>query len=245
MITRRKTSEHNSRNAFSLFELLIVISILAVLMAFGANSLKGVFLASGVSDGIGIVDSQLKLANQIASVKNREVEIRFFQVPSVTTGESTFRAIQIVVRNAIVDPNEDGYTTPGTNSFDPEADPVDRIRYFPEGIIILDDPTRSPLVSDPSRTEGAGTVIIGEDTEAAYSYIRMKPDGSTDLDLDKSWYLTLALGSEASRNELKNFATLEMDPGNGKTVWMRAIVLRELCRNRNDPRENRPRREWL
>ncbi|MDF1756009.1 MAG: Verru_Chthon cassette protein D [Verrucomicrobiales bacterium] len=211
----------NKRRAFSLVELIFVIAILAILMGFGASGLKNVFVASGVSDAMGMVGGQIKLAHQMASVKNREVEVRFYQLPSDTGGPTAIRAMQIVLREAEMDPGDNNYTTPGTASFNPKVRAVDRIRRFPAGVVVVDDRVKSSLTSETSRKKGAKTVLLWKTTAAEYSYIRLKPDGSTDLDLNKNWYFTLALETEVERGEMKNFATLEMDPGNGKITWLR------------------------
>lgn len=208
------------QQAFSLVELLVVLAVVGILLSIAASNLNNIYLSGGISEAVSLVNGQLKLANQIAPVKNRELEIRFYKFATDSHTAAAFRALQIIERNPVIDPDAPGYTTPGTPTFDPITTAADRVRYLPEGIVFVDDKTLSPLIAEASRQVGTQPVTIGDDIDATYTYFRIKPDGSTDLNSEQAWYLTIANEIEVERG-LNNFATLEIYPETGQTVWMR------------------------
>lgn len=208
---------------FSLVELLVVLALVGILAGMLGSSLQGIFQASGVSEAVSQLDTDLSLARQAAGVKNREYEVRFLKFPDsdAVRPEPAYRGYQILIRDPSLDPSSDEYTTPGTDEFDPPAIAIHAVREFQGTVVFLEDDERSNLLTDSTRVPPVESIEIGDNVEASYTYFRFKPDGSTDLGKDTRWYVTIVNEEAASRGNLSNIATLEVDPSTGVMTWYR------------------------
>src|SRR5947209_2150985 len=96
-------SAFQSRRAFSLMELVVVISIIAIISVFVAPQAAQILKGSTLTQGSTILTDQIRLAREIAVTKNRKVEVRFYQyadpeMPGESSSDSTtwqYRALQV------------------------------------------------------------------------------------------------------------------------------------------------------
>ena len=227
--------------AFSLVELLVVISVIAIIAGFAVPAVTTMIKGSQLTQGSQIVTDQLALARSTALGRNRSVEIRFYKYGDPDSpGEDPknpmtgyFRSMQVfeVLDNGALVP----------------AGPIQRL---PANVIMnegplstmLDDTERKwerhPSSSDPEMT----------DTEVGrkyyYTNFRFLPDGSTDLPPNgtikrdpkgDSWYITVhgthvAKGGAASDGATAvvpaNYFTLQIDPVTGSTRSYRPTLAR-------------------
>ena len=87
--------------AFSLIEMLIVMSVLGVLMALAAPNLFSLMQASGLTADGEFLRNKLTQAQQLALSKNADVEVRFFKMAdaSAIELEEKFRGVQFFQYN--------------------------------------------------------------------------------------------------------------------------------------------------
>jgi len=208
---------------FTLIELMVVMTVIALLMGLAVTGLNGVTKSGGLAQTMDVINSELSLARQASRVENREFEVRFLKLKDLRSArdEEEYRAFQIVKRLTVTDPEAEGYSRPGTEDFVAEAIPVSPIRYFSDGVVLVDDLEKSTLLLDPSRKGDDPTPIPDSTESAEYSYFRFTAEGGTDLDRKKKWFFTLSSELDAEKETIDNFATLQVEPTTGKLIWFR------------------------
>ncbi|MEM9017980.1 MAG: Verru_Chthon cassette protein D, partial [Verrucomicrobiota bacterium] len=85
------------KTGFSLVEMLIVLGVVGLLLAFSAPNLFSVITANSLTGEGVLLDNQLTFAQQIAVSKSADVEIRFFKLAdeSAAQTEEAYRAYQL------------------------------------------------------------------------------------------------------------------------------------------------------
>jgi uncharacterized protein (TIGR02596 family) len=205
-------------SAFTLVELLVVITVISILLAFAAPALFNGLGASRLTGAGDTVMSALSEAQQTAFAQNIAVEVQFYAYPDVMEAQAAFRALRMF---RVTNP-------PGTAA--DKVTGLGEIIKFPSGIIIATDATLSPLLAGsdlPDTLESSGI------TGATYAAIRFLPDGTcrkvtaagaglaalTLLGLPES-FLTLVEddGKTYTSTQLPtNFYTIQTDPITGKS----------------------------
>ncbi len=151
MIDHRKLQSKSGRHrldagtaAFSLIELLVVLAIVALVAVLTLPSLSSALNASKLDSASQTVADSIALARQEAVTKDRDVQVRFY---NMTTGSfQGWRALQIIR----VEQTPSGSTLV----------PVTKVRPLPDGVIISPTSTLSPLLTaDPVIS---GTVNLRE-----------------------------------------------------------------------------------
>jgi uncharacterized protein (TIGR02596 family) len=209
-----------SRHAFSLIELIIVITVIGIIATFTIPALNTVLKGSYLSQGSSMLVGQLNIARQQAISRNRQVEVRFYrfadsEIPGEKVDEpatGAFRAMQLFEIR------------------DGAAIPIDKIQRLP-GPIIFGYSTEKGISSilDGTtyvRKAGSGT-YGGADprlprVELKYEYVplRFMPDGSTDRKATEKWYITVIEANAKQSTATKpppNFFTVQVDPVSGAT----------------------------
>jgi len=227
-----------NRRAFSLIELVVVISIIAVIAAFTVPAVTSVLKGSSLTQASQLIVDQFSLARQSALSRNRSMEVRLYRYADPETpGEDKtqketwkFRAMQTFeVFEA------------GTMA------PIDKVQTFPNTIImsydsssatlsdgakslstIIDLQTKIDPATDNSATE------LPRDVKKDYEYVsfRFLPDGSTNLapaglPSKGNWFVTLHNINEKPTNSAggpvppANFFTVQVDPASGATKTFR------------------------
>lgn len=205
--------------AFTLVEMLVVMSIIFILIALVTPSLTGILKANSLTQGSQNIIGQLTLARQVALTQNHPVEVRFYQYadPSLSgeipgspaTGK--FRALQTFTIS------DTGYGTP-----------ISKVEHFPITFMIDAGPTLSSLLAPPAGGVQSGLVLTqspqaysipGADKNFNSVAFRFNPDGSTNLGAPPNggWFITSHLIQYGDRlaKAPPNFATLQIDPSNG------------------------------
>ena len=186
-----------TRRAFSLLEILAVVAILGILMAFVGPAILSSFGASNLNKAGQTIGDQIALARQEALTRNREVQIRFYHV---TNGqESGCSALQVWR----VEPSDDKFTDIA----------VGRLQRLPEGVTISEDPALSPLLKADQSVQGRSNLPGGL---ASYSGFRFLPGGGTGDALTTANNFVTVQSSQETRNPPKNFYTVQVHPLTGK-----------------------------
>lgn len=161
-----------------MIELLIVISLLAILLSLGftfsSSSLSGQQL---VSDAEQLV-ATLSLGQQLATTENQPIEVRFYKYnpPDRSLSSSEFIAYQLW----------------RIGSDGKEVDPVSPPGRLGDGIIFASDPKFSSLFELNEKPGGIGGYQI-----AQYVAFQFLPEGGTNLPANpkasdgKQWFVTL------------------------------------------------------
>ncbi|MBP84779.1 MAG: hypothetical protein CMO61_13125 [Verrucomicrobiales bacterium] len=207
---------------FSLIEMMVVLTVVSILLAFAAPNLFSLISSNTLSGEGTVIQNQLTLAQQMAVSKSADVEVRFFKMKdeSAALTEEAFRAFQLFQYSA------EGEMLPVSNFF--------RIRNpvaVHENLSTLVQPAATGGISSETRygfdsprigSELVPTGRSGTKVDTPYVAFRFRPDGSTDLpyrsgDARDTWYITLVQGEGALQNdEPDNFVCLQVNPYNGK-----------------------------
>ena len=192
---------------FSLIELLVVMAIIGLLLAFSTSSFTSLSRASSLSDSGRMVVDALGLARQTAMTKNQRVEVRFYKLSdSLDSTHSSYNAMQLFVVGSTA------------------LQAITPVTSFASPAVICETPSASSFFGTTPSPYSSDTTLswslprIG----ARYSYISFYflPTGETDLDPSKEWFLTLIAASDRLvANDLPaNYLTVRIDPLSGKAT---------------------------
>jgi len=200
------------RSGFTLVEVLAVLAIMAVLMAFVGPPLVSSFQSARLTQATQMVLDQFSVARQVATSKNRVVEVRFYRLNNPENGldEPTFCALQSF------ELQDDGSATP-----------LGKVNWFPGSVICDSGATLSPLLGSDRAKQWTATDtkvrIPRVNTDYSAWAIRLRPDGSTDLPAGSSWFVTLHTGSGGDNQSTlpSNFSLIQFDPWTGLSLLYR------------------------
>lgn len=211
--------------AFSLIEMMVVLGIVGLLLAFAAPNMFSLITSNSLSGEGVVLRNQLTYAQQIAVSKNADVEIRFFKMPDYASArpDPAFRAYQLFQYNL------DGELAPISTFFRIKS-PVG----VHEQLSTILDPRSNTSGADKkfgfsSPTVGKAEAPVGEGgalQSAEYVAFRFRPDGSTDLPFrtgsSDTWYITLVQGEGALKSDKPdNYVCLQVNPYNGQVSEFR------------------------
>lgn len=184
--------------AFSLVELLIVVAIILLLAAVSIPAFNSIAVGSNLNRAGQLAGDQIAMARQMAVTRNREVQVRFYQLTNGLT--AGWRAMQVWR----IEQTANGSSNVAAS----------RVAIFPEGIIL--DSTRSPLLGADANV--TGTVSLPAYGSVSYSGFRFRANGATDASVTvTNNYVTLRQASGAS----SNYYTVQVNPITGKTTIFR------------------------
>jgi uncharacterized protein (TIGR02596 family) len=205
--------------AFSLIELLVVVVIILIIFAFITPAVVPLLRASNINQSASMLVDELNLARQTALTQNRDVEVRFYRLPSRSdASDLQYRAFRSFFPNA---QNADA------------AQALSNVHYLPEPVIISPDAAYSTLLDYGGTTQRAG-LIKGQETIPAatapctYISFLFRSTGGTNLTPvdppDGKWFLTLYL-ENAPRNAATgipdNYFTALVEPVTGRVRTFR------------------------
>lgn len=218
------------RQAFTMIEMLVVVTIIVLLLAFSTPALMRTMQASRLASVGDSLMGAISEAQQIASAQNVPVEIRFFSYPDPEFAGSTslFRSYQLFKIVLIAD------TSGAAGTLKESLVPVANLVRLPGGIIIASKAELSEALAGeglPDTKDGASPGYSGV-SSATYKALRFMTDGSCRTvalaqngfaqlnyqTLPKSFF-TIAYdsGQDVTLSNLgKNFYTIQVDPFTGK-----------------------------
>lgn len=221
------------RKAFTLIEMLVVVTIIVLLMAFSTPALMRTMQASRLSSTGDSLMGAISEAQQLAFSQNVPVELRFFSYAGDFGNTSLFRAYQIF--KIVMATTGVGGAAQSKES----VVPVGNLVKMSEGIVIASHAALSPSLSGQQAKDtkdGGVTPGYSGVTDATYSAIRFMPDGtcrkvgastanngitlaSLVFQTLPESFLTITYdgGFEITDQNLpKNFYTIQIDPFTGK-----------------------------
>jgi len=199
--------------AFTLLELLVVMSIIGIIAAIVVPASTSMMMSSRLTDASAQVVAQLTRARQIAIAHNRTVEVRFYQfgdgeIPGESAANPStgkYRALQVFE-----------YADSGS------AIPSTKIERLPDGVIFDSGATLSTLFSPTqkktfsSALDTAVSLPRGVGTNYTCSAFRISPSGSAKLSL-ANWFVTVhrASDGDALATPPHNYSTIQIDAASG------------------------------
>lgn len=189
--------------AFSLVEVLVVITIMVLLLVLLVPAFRSIGSANQLTSASQILVAELTKARQEALARNRIVELRFFEVPPKDGGNDpdqvSVRAIQKVILDQL------GELGPGAE--------IGRVVYFPGRIHISPELELSTQVL----THTGSTNLPGPGL-SNYSAFRFRPNGSANMSERIFWTIVNDQDTEVPP---ANFATVQLDPRTGRVRLFR------------------------
>lgn len=212
-----------------MIEMLVVVTIIVLLLAFSAPALNKTMQASKLSSAGETVFGALSEAQQIAYSQNVPVEVRFFKFTENFDKSAIYHSYQIFKVTQ---------TTTGTGAAAVVKDvlvPVENLTRLPEGIIIVTNTQLSPALQGDGFDDiksADSTIGYSGVSNAKFNAIRFLPDGTCRSvgtttggmaqmifqKLSESYFtLTYDTGADITPENLpKNFVTIQIDPYTGK-----------------------------
>ncbi|TLD68561.1 Verru_Chthon cassette protein D [Phragmitibacter flavus] len=209
------SSRHRSR-AFTLIEVLIVVTIMALLLSVTASVSQGVVNSMNFRQAIQNVKTQLEAARQSAMTTNRSVMVRLIEGED-EFGNPIWNGLQIGSAESIVDPAAANYATPVSGSFEPQFKAIDSIETLPTGFVFHPASTYSTLLSNHASLN-TGTMTDSAGSSRKYTAFSFLPDGRCSLPSDTDWTLTLVREQDIKAATLPaDYATIQLDPRTART----------------------------
>lgn len=232
-MTRLSFIREKSRLAFTLIEMLVVVTIIVLLLAFSTPALMKTLQSSRLSSTGDTLLGAISEAQQLAFAQGVPVELRFFSYSGDFTDDSPmFRSYQMLK----VETKVEGTGT--ALKISESMVPAGNLTKFAEGIVIpVDDELSKALSGDQLEdTKNGATPGYSGVSGAKFCAIRFMPDGTcrkvgattssdgvtqavlTFQTLSESFFtITYDIGATINVGNLpKNFYTIQIDPFTGK-----------------------------
>jgi uncharacterized protein (TIGR02596 family) len=184
------------RRAFSLVELLVVVSIILLLMALAATAINPTLRASKLTNATQSIVDELGNARQTALSLNLPVEVRIYKLPPDNAlSPIRFRGFQTFLLEA--------------SGSKPLTAPI----VFPEPVVFSDDTAASSLLGLTEETSA--------DAPGNYVSFRFRPNGLCSGIDSSTTSLTLVFADSPALSSGINFATIQIDPVTGRVFTFR------------------------
>jgi uncharacterized protein (TIGR02596 family) len=208
----------SSAPAFSLIEMLLVVTIVASLFAIAAQGLKKTWEGQELKASAMKLANDISLASQTAVKLNKPVQLRFYKFEDnlLASEQNQFRAYQLVV--AAVLPTQSGATI--------QWRPLYELQKL-EGNTVMSSNQRfstllqNPQKPNPSEVDGRLQTLysagLGQ-SGVEMTSVEFRPDGTTNLDpaANVPWCITFVPVRYAAESVLPaDFQTLTIAPETG------------------------------
>ena len=191
--------------AFTLIEILVVITVLAILITAATPAVTGMMKSTRLTSAGDLILNNLVEAQLTAITESTDVEVRLYELPDFASVDQTLlmRGLQVfALRPDLNDSNEASFQA---------ATPLLRLDH---GMVVSMDRKLSSLMGLKLKEDSGSGAQQGR----RYVAFHIHSDGSTNLPPGEPWFLTLL--DQDSANALKqppaNYFTIQIDPINGK-----------------------------
>ena len=209
-----KVSGSKICRAFSLLEMLVVIAIMGILIALAVPAIGPLMRSSNMNKATSMIIDELNFARQTSLTLNRDVEVRFYQLPSKSDpNDKQYRAFR-------------SFAATGNNSTN---SPLTTVKYLPEPVIVSTGKdkagnTVSTLLdySNPglSGLTQSTEVLPGGAGPTTYISFLFRATGGTSLaPVSANWFATIYLENapkNAATGIPDNYFTAQVDPVTGR-----------------------------
>ena len=193
--------------AFTLIEMLLVVVVLAVIATLAAPVVGSVLRGLEMNQARQVLHQHLASARQTAIARNRRVEVRFYKFAKPDSGDD--RQVFAALQSFLIDEQSQG-------------SPLKSATQLPSSVLMNERAVNSSLLDLPDKTDWDPATdpqaeLPGVGTDYQVKAFQFRPDGSTNLDPTRNWYVTVhaaQAGAEATQTP-PNFATIQVDPVSG------------------------------
>lgn len=188
------------RKGFTLVEMVVVITVIALLATLTIPSVNKVLRASNLSAGGRQLVDQFNLARQTAQSKNVAVQVRLYKLPdynAAAAAPSVYRAFQLFM-------------------IGDSTAPMGKPEFFRNPVVVSAGTNESAFLGSETDTDPAPADPKLGVYGLNYKYVAFNflPSGATDLAAGKN-FVTLVLEGEKGVAEGGNFFTVQVDTVNG------------------------------
>lgn len=199
---RPRPDRYHSRYslAFSLTELLVVISIMVLLSSAAVPALSSLMESNELTRGGQMVADQIRMARQIASSRNVSVEVRLVKTDALSS--TGYNAVQLWTSQLT-----------GTNA-------ASRMISLPKSIAISENPSVSDMLGSLS-TKTMSTV---GNPNASYTAFQIRPSGMVSPTMSMNGLcLTVVSTRHAKASDAlpSNYVTVQINPNTGTPLVYR------------------------
>jgi uncharacterized protein (TIGR02596 family) len=196
---------HPQARGFTLIEILVVLTVLAVLITAATPAVTGMMKSSRLTTAGDLVLNHLVEAQLTAITESTDVEVRLYEIPDIGSADQTplMRGLQLyALRPDPADANDSTFQA---------ATPLLRLEH---GLVISMDRRLSSVLGLKLKEDASPGILHGRQ----YVAFRFHSDGSTDLVPSEPWFLTLLDQDSANgkKQPPANYFTIQIDPINGK-----------------------------
>jgi len=193
---------------FTLVELLVVLTIIAILIALTLPAMTSTARAAHVSNAAQTVVDQLNYGRQAAIARQLPVEVRFYKLADYNAPSGAAPAVYRAVQCVMLD---------GTNTV-----PLSRLQYFTSPAVISTDTTQSSMFDSTLMPETAATANMPPLKTSDYRYrsFYFKPSGAISLP-NTNLFLTIVLENDRPVSSGANFATVQLNAVTGRAQVFR------------------------
>lgn len=196
-----------------MIEMLAVLAVIGILAAAAIPVVAPLMRASSINHAAAMLSDEFNQARQFALTKNRDVEVRFYQLPKKSGGDQAYRAFR-------------AFLADGADSS--KSRPFGKVKYFPEPVIISDNSQFSTLLdhgnSNRSGLSHGQEILPGRAAPVPYVGFMFRANGGTNLSPVTpplgNWFLTLYREDAAkdTATELPhNYCNIQIDPTTGRS----------------------------
>lgn len=200
--------------AFSLIELLSVMTLLSVLAVATLPAMKGTMDGLTISGAAGVAQAEFALARQTAMSRNLPVEVRIYKHDD--GNGLAWRTMAVVIPAALSGQVADEWITRG--KILPGNVILDDTQEFSTVLSLAQSPSGQNPVAPWTTAESAGAPGILK--SKSYVGFLFNADGSTNLPSDKPWCLTLRNSRSQPANGVPaaNYVSIVLDSLTGRTL---------------------------
>lgn len=216
------------KSAFSLIELLAVVSVMALLMGIVAPAMSGMMASTRLASAGQMVEGLFGEAQQLTAAQGRPVEVRMYRSNverrqrSGAVGDPVgYDSFLIVTHYAVGEPDPTDMSRPLTTPMALAA--FGGVNNLPNGLVITDNARHSTLISEIGENASGGESQLKvrrganlEDLDLEgydeYRSFLFLPEG-TNLLTGEKWFLTIMNEKDVESSSLpKQFFTIQVDP---------------------------------
>jgi len=211
--TSNLEASRKAHRAFTLIELLIVMTIMMVLLSLTRPALNSMLGSFQINQAGQDVANMISLGRQEAVKRNREVQVRFYKLP--LSGTTTFRGVQLVA----IDMPPTGI---------PKETALSELHVLPNSVKIASGATGlSPLLSGTADLPGSTSPRVGVYTNVDWQGFRIHPNGLLTSTITSGYnYLTVVRQNDPDTNYnglqyKNNFSIVQVNPASGAVTTYR------------------------